>query len=90
MSSHANAHTDAIPVDPISLFAVGDISCDVNGSIEFLQHTTTIDKPFFSWNPMTNEAVDDINEDGVAVMGVDILPVRNELHAQHSSTIFLF
>mmetsp|Transcript_20113 Transcript_20113/g.36905 ORF Transcript_20113/g.36905 Transcript_20113/m.36905 type:complete len:741 (-) Transcript_20113:1128-3350(-) len=59
-----------------SLFAVGDISCDVNGSIEFLQHTTTIDKPFFSWNPATNEAVDDINEDGVAIMGVDILPTE--------------
>mmetsp|Transcript_32325 Transcript_32325/g.68355 ORF Transcript_32325/g.68355 Transcript_32325/m.68355 type:complete len:1058 (+) Transcript_32325:153-3326(+) len=59
-----------------SLFAVGDISCDVNGSIEFLQQTTTIDKPFFSWNPTTNKAVDDINEDGVAVMGVDILPTE--------------
>ena len=60
----------------VSLFAVGDISCDVNGSIEFLQHTTTIDKPFFSWNPTTNEAVDGINEDSVAIMGVDILPTE--------------
>lgn len=60
----------------ISLYAVGDISCDVNGSIEFLQHTTTIDKPFFSWNPLTNKVVDDIDEDGVAVMGVDILPTE--------------
>ncbi|KAL7545977.1 hypothetical protein ACHAWF_009327 [Thalassiosira exigua] len=59
-----------------SLFAVGDISCDVNGSIEFLQHTTTIDKPFFSWNPSTNQASDEISEDGVAVMGVDILPTE--------------
>ncbi|KAL7543132.1 hypothetical protein ACHAXR_012453 [Thalassiosira sp. AJA248-18] len=59
-----------------SLFAVGDISCDVGGSIEFLQHTTTIDKPFFSWNPVTNQADDEITEDSVAVMGVDILPTE--------------
>ena len=59
-----------------SLFAVGDISCDVNGSIEFLDHTTTIDKPFFSWSPITNTAVDEITEDSVAVMGVDILPTE--------------
>ena len=59
-----------------SLFAVGDISCDVGGSIEFLQHTTTIDKPYFSWNPLTNESVDEIADDTVAVMGVDILPTE--------------
>jgi alpha-aminoadipic semialdehyde synthase len=59
-----------------SLYAVGDISCDVNGSIEFLEHTTTIDKPFFSWNPLTNEATDEIASDGIAIMGVDILPTE--------------
>ena len=59
-----------------SLYAVGDISCDVNGSIEFLQQTTTIDKPFFSWNPATNKASDEITDDSVAVMGVDILPTE--------------
>ncbi len=58
------------------MFAVGDISCDVNGSVEFLEKTTTIDKPFFSWNPMTNEATDEITAEGVAVMGVDILPTE--------------
>ena len=55
---------------------MGDISCDVNGSIEFLEHTTTIDKPFFSWNPLTNEATDEIVSDGIAIMGVDILPTE--------------
>jgi len=60
----------------VSLFVVGDISCDVNGSIEFLQHTTTIDKPFFSWNPVTNKETDEFTKDSVAVMGVDILPTE--------------
>lgn len=60
----------------VSLFAIGDISCDVNGSIEFLEHTTTIDKPFFSWNPITNKELDEFTKDSVAVMGVDILPTE--------------
>jgi len=59
-----------------NLFAVGDISCDVNGSVEFLEKTTTIDNPFFSWNPMTNKSTDEITSEGVAVMGVDILPTE--------------
>lgn len=59
-----------------SLYAVGDISCDVNGSIEFLEHTTTIDKPFFSWDPVTNKELDEFTKDSVAVMGVDILPTE--------------
>ena len=59
-----------------SLYAVGDISCDVNGSIEFLEHTTTIDKPFFSWDPFTNKELDEFTKDSVAIMGVDILPTE--------------
>lgn len=58
------------------LYAVGDISCDVNGSIEFLEKTTSIDRPFFSWNPATNEVSDEIDGEGIAVMGVDILPTE--------------
>ena len=59
-----------------SLFAVGDISCDVGGSIEFLQHTTTIDKPFFSWSPVTDIVTDEISDGTVAIMGIDILPTE--------------
>jgi alpha-aminoadipic semialdehyde synthase len=58
------------------LYAVGDISCDVNGSLEFLEKTTSIDKPFFSYNPTTQEVSDEISNDGIAVMGVDILPTE--------------
>lgn len=60
----------------VRLFAVGDISCDVGGSIAFLEKTTSIDKPFFSWNPTTNEVSDEISDEGIAVMGVDILPTE--------------
>lgn len=75
---------------PISLYAVGDISCDVNGSIEFLCKTTTIDKPFFSWCPETDQASDDIQNNTVALMGVDILPTELSVESsQHFSEALL-
>jgi alpha-aminoadipic semialdehyde synthase len=43
------------------LAAVGDISCDIGGGIEFVTRATTIDAPSY-----------DVN--GVSVMAVDILP----------------
>jgi hypothetical protein len=57
------------------LLVVADISCDVNGSIEFLERSTTIDKPFFQYDPVKGQEVsDDIEERGITMMGVDILP----------------
>jgi alpha-aminoadipic semialdehyde synthase len=57
-----------------SLKAVIDISCDVNGSIEFLSRTTTIEKPFFSYIADEDLVVDEIIPRGIMMMGVDILP----------------
>jgi hypothetical protein len=36
----------------------------------------TIDKPFFSWNPVTNDASDEISDEMVSMMGIDILPTE--------------
>lgn len=56
---------------------VVDISCDVNGSIEFLDKTTTIDRPYFQYDPIVkSEVSESISSDGVTVMGVDILPTE--------------
>lgn len=47
----------------------------MHGSIEFLSRTTTIEKPFFQYDPISErEVADDIGNRGVTVMGVDILP----------------
>ena len=64
---------------------VSDISCDVNGSIEFLLRSTTIDKPFFQYDPlMESEVADTINGMGVTILGVDILPTELPVEAsQH-------
>ena len=57
------------------LLVVADISCDVNGSIEFLERTTTIDKPYFTYDPLLKREVsNDVEEYGVTMIGVDILP----------------
>lgn len=40
------------------LLAVGDISCDQMGSIEFLMKTTSIDQPLFVYDPVTGECHD--------------------------------
>lgn len=59
------------------LKVVSDISCDINGSIEFLDRTCTIAKPFFQYNPLTREEVcADIGDKGITVMGTDILPAE--------------
>jgi alpha-aminoadipic semialdehyde synthase len=55
------------------LLVVGDITCDVGGSVEFLSKSTTIEDPFFKWDPSTQEMVRS-DGSGVLVLGVDILP----------------
>lgn len=57
------------------LLLLSDITCDVNGSIEFLERTTTIEDPFFNYDPLSGTEVSPtIGTSGVTVLGVDILP----------------
>ena len=59
------------------LLVIADISCDVNGSIEFLERSTTIDSPYFQYDPISGtEVSSDIGEHGVTMLGVDILPTE--------------
>lgn len=34
------------------LISIADISCDIGGSLEFMDHITTIDEPFFVYDPV--------------------------------------
>ena len=56
--------------------AIADISCDVNGSIEFLEHTTNISNPFFTFDPINNIIKNGVTSDGITVMGIDTLPTE--------------
>lgn len=59
------------------LLIVSDISCDVGGSVEFLQRSTTIDKPCYQYDPIQGREVSDhISNQGVTMLGVDILPTE--------------
>ena len=40
---------------PEKLLAVCDISCDIGGGVEFLTKSTYVEKPFFMWDPATQE-----------------------------------
>ncbi len=56
------------------LKVIGDISCDIEGSIECTVKSTEPDEPSFVYNPATGEVQDGCEGDGLVVMAVDILP----------------
>lgn len=59
-----------------SFLAVFDITCDPEGSVEFLKKTTDTDLPFFVYDPFTDHISDDIDGSGTLVLGVDALPAE--------------
>lgn len=58
------------------LKVIGDISCDVDGSIEATAKITEASSPTFVWDPATDSAVDGWVGEGPAIMAVDILPAE--------------
>jgi len=56
------------------LQVIGDISCDVEGSIELTLQTTQPDEPCFVYDPVTDSATPGVEGSGPAVMAVDNLP----------------
>jgi alpha-aminoadipic semialdehyde synthase len=71
-----------------SLMVVSDISCDIQGSIEFLERSTSIDRPCYQYDPIAgSESSDTIGDFGVTVFGVDILPSELPVESsQHFGT----
>jgi len=69
------------------LLGVSDITCDIQGSIQFLVKSTTLDSPFFTYNPITEQIEDGVHgyDNGILFQAVDYLPT--EL-AYDSSTYF--
>jgi alanine dehydrogenase len=56
------------------LKVIGDISCDVEGSIELTLRTTQPDNPWYVYLPREDAARDGLEGDGPAIMAVDNLP----------------
>ena len=58
------------------LIVVGDISCDVNGSIECTVKSTEIQDPIYVYNPLNDEVKMGFEGEGILDMAVDILPAE--------------
>ncbi len=56
------------------LWAIGDISCDIEGSVEATLKATDPGNAFYVYNPATDSATDGVDGPGMLVMAVDNLP----------------
>jgi len=57
-----------------NLKVIGDITCDINGSIPTTIRSTSIAKPYYSIDINTMKEIDLSDKKGIAVMAVDNLP----------------
>jgi alpha-aminoadipic semialdehyde synthase len=58
------------------LRVIGDISCDIEGSIECTRRVSTPDQPFFLCDPKTGEIRETPGGRGVLIMSIDNLPAE--------------
>ena len=74
------------------LYAVGDISCDVGGAIEFTVKCTHADKPSFTYLVEEDRAEMELTDGGPIVMAVDNLPCElpREASTSFSETLIDF
>jgi saccharopine dehydrogenase (NAD+, L-lysine-forming) len=56
------------------LKAIGDISCDIEGAIEFTLKATELDEPTFVYDPIEEKVQDGVEGRGIVIMAVDNLP----------------
>lgn len=66
------------------MLVIGDIACDVEGSVEATVKCSDLDEPTFVFDPLTGEARDGFEGQGTVIMSVDNLPC--ELSTEASRT----
>ncbi len=64
---------DAKSID-FNIKVVGDISCDIDGPVASTIRPSTIANPIYGYHPETEQEIDYMNKDAIAVMAVDNLP----------------
>ena len=57
-----------------NITVVADISCDIDGPVACTIRSSTIEKPIYGYNPITESEDNFCNDDVIAVMAVDNLP----------------
>jgi alanine dehydrogenase len=68
------AKNNYLPGSRPRLKVIGDISCDIEGSIELTLRTTQPDNPWYVYLPREDAARDGLAGEGPAIMAVDNLP----------------
>lgn len=63
------------------LRVIGDISCDINGAVEFTHAVTTPESPVFLYDPLNDSVSPGFHGPGVAVMAIDNLPAEIPLES---------
>ncbi|MGV8947368.1 MAG: NAD(P)-dependent oxidoreductase [Lutibacter sp.] len=53
---------------------IADVSCDVDGPVASTIRSSTIEDPIYGYNPKTEQEVNFMDKDAIAVMAVDNLP----------------
>lgn len=69
----------------LRLLAISDVTADFRGSIDFLKKFTTIDFPFFVYNPATGEIFDDFKtrKDGILYCSIENHPSQFPVDASN-------
>ncbi len=77
---------------PPSLKVIGDISCDIEGSIQCTVKVTDPGNPVYVYNPIDSTVTDGVEGSGPVVMAVDNLPCElpNEASEFFSQTLIPF
>ncbi len=57
-----------------SLSVIGDLSCDIKGTIEITKRVTTASEPAFVYDPVSRKISSNLSHSGIAVMATDNLP----------------
>jgi hypothetical protein len=53
---------------------IADVTCDLNGSVPSTMRTSTIDDPFYGYNPVTEKIEEPFAASTITVMAIDNLP----------------
>lgn len=77
------------PKESFRLGLIGDISCDVNGSIELTYKVTTMDNPIFTYDFEKKSYIDGYKSRGITILAEDNLPseLPKEASGEFSSLI---
>ena len=61
-------------INDLKLQVIGDITCDIDGAIEFTHKSSESDNPAYIYDPNKDEIIDGYEGNGIVDIAVDNLP----------------